>query len=273
VEADATRDPKCRVSFLAFATFQSLSTRRIAYVLIASPSGPGLSKMVTARTSIFRVTRRDCFLVVITVLSVVAFSHLTRLHTPSVWEPSGTIVLDENVPPGNPIRHTGHNWEHHGLPPAAEVSATEEHSLIKPSGEQEGPLPKTNILAHAPGWTIFRNLYMSNGTLYIVRSDPQNDEEGDFSTVDKWPLVRMMTSTGLPGYATEESIREREPTDRDMAFITPVEAASRWGEDVYSVSGTSVSTPVLRVVLPVQSALQSIVAVQRPIPISQSLLS
>ena len=93
-----------------------------------------------------------------------------------------------------------------------------------------------------PGWIIFRNLRMSNGTLYIVRDDPLNDEESDFATVDQWPLVRMMTSTGLPGYATEESVKEREPTDQDIAFITPTEAASQWGENIYPVSGTSVST-------------------------------
>lgn len=48
--------------------------------------------------------------------------------------------------------------------------------------------------------------------------------------------------SGLPGYATEESVKEREPTDQDIAFITPIEAASRWGEDIYTVSGTSVGT-------------------------------
>jgi len=81
---------------------------------------------------------------------------------------------------------------------------------------------------------------MSNGTLYIVRNCPRSDEEGDFTAVDQWPLVRMVTSTGSPGYATEESIREREPTDEDMTFITPAEAAFR----VYTTaSWISVSTP------------------------------
>jgi hypothetical protein len=30
------------------------------------------------------------------------------------------------------------------------------------------PLPETRILQHAPGWTIFENIYMSNGTLFVL---------------------------------------------------------------------------------------------------------
>lgn len=151
---------------------------------------------------------RDCLLVVVGALSVLVF------YIPFVWKDSSEFIPDRYFLSVNSTRH---EWEH--------------ESKIK-----------TTILAHAPGWTIFRNLYMSNGTLYIVRNDPLNDEEGDFAAVDQWPLVRMMTSTGLPGYATEESIREREPTDKDMSFITQAEAALRWEESVYTVSGTSVST-------------------------------
>src|SRR4051812_30053459 len=29
-------------------------------------------------------------------------------------------------------------------------------------------LPETAILSHAPGWTIYKNLYMSEGTLFVV---------------------------------------------------------------------------------------------------------
>ena len=198
--------------------------------------------MIPSRIPIFRMTGRDCFLVVMGALSVLVLSPLTSSHIPLIWRASNEFVPDRRLFSGNSTRQ---DWE-------------------RESG--------TKILAHAPGWTIFRNLYMSNGTLYIVRDDPLNDEEGDFVALDQWPLVRMMTSTGLPGYATEESIREREPTDRDMAFITPAEAASRWGENVYTVSGTSVRTH-LSMYLPPQNSLQSIVAVQRSTPIPQSLLS
>ena len=166
-----------------------------------------------SRISIFRITRRDCLLVVVGALSVLVLSFLTGSHISRTLRASNEFVPDRRLFSGDSSLHQ--DWE-----------------------QESG----TKILAHAPGWTIFRNLYMSNGTLFIVRDDPLNNEEGDFVAVDQWPLVRMMTSTGLPGYATEESIREREPTDRDMAFITPAEAASRWGENIYTVNGTSVRT-------------------------------
>ena len=166
---------------------------------------PSSTMIILPRISIIRMAPRDCLLVVVGALSVLVF------YTPFVRKVSSEFVPDSNFLSVNSTPHDAYE-------------------------------SKTKILAHAPGWTIFRNLYMSNGTLYIVRNDPLNDDEGDFAAVDQWPLVRMMTSTGLPGYTTEQSIREREPTDKDMAFITQAEAAFRWGERVYTVSGTSVST-------------------------------
>ncbi|KAH9480331.1 hypothetical protein JR316_0006929 [Psilocybe cubensis] len=80
-------------------------------------------------------------------------------------------------------------------------------------------LPSTELLAHAPGWTLFRNLYMSNGTLYIVADD---DARKSF------PEIRMMTSTGLEAENTPENIAMREPTDDNMAIISPEEANRRW---------------------------------------------
>ena len=179
------------------------------------PGSPSSASMIFSRISIFRMAPRDCLLVIVGALSVLVFSPLITFHILFAWKDSSSseFILDRY---SLSVNSTRHDWEH-GF--------------------------KTKILAHAPGWTIFRNLYMSNGTLYIVRNDPLNDEEGDFAAVDQWPLVRMMTSTGLPGYATEESIREREPTNEDMAFITQAEAAFRWEENVYTVSGISVSTP------------------------------
>ncbi|TFK44546.1 hypothetical protein BDQ12DRAFT_708463 [Crucibulum laeve] len=79
-------------------------------------------------------------------------------------------------------------------------------------------LPETGIIAHAPGWTLFRNLYMSNGTLFLLSSN--------FSD---FPEIRMMTSTGLPAYNTPENIALREPTKQDMDFISPEEAEAHWG--------------------------------------------
>ncbi|EIW63163.1 uncharacterized protein TRAVEDRAFT_141857 [Trametes versicolor FP-101664 SS1] len=81
-------------------------------------------------------------------------------------------------------------------------------------------IPETTILSHAPGWTVFRNIYMSNGTMYIVTSRPSS-----------FPDITMMTSTGLAAENTPENIAARMPTAEDMAFITPQEAQDYWGGD------------------------------------------
>jgi hypothetical protein len=78
-----------------------------------------------------------------------------------------------------------------------------------------------------------RDLYMSNGTLYIVAAE---------SDRGSWPDFRYITSTGLPGYNTPENIAAREPTERDMAFITPEEAFQRWGPSVKGNARNSVWT-------------------------------
>jgi hypothetical protein len=108
-------------------------------------------------------------------------------------------------------------------------------------------LKSTKVLMHAPGWTMFENLYMSNGTLFLL-SDPADvsnaiqtkngvEQEG---WLDGFPLRRMMTSTGLWGYATEESYREREPTDKDMTFWSVEEAKQKWGDNVWEIKGHTV---------------------------------
>ena len=82
--------------------------------------------------------------------------------------------------------------------------------------------PETSLIAHAPGWTLFHHLYMSNGTFFILSSEPQSS----------FPEIRMMISTGLPAENTPENIAQREPTSQDMQFITPDEAQRRWGGNI-----------------------------------------
>ncbi|KAF9526199.1 hypothetical protein CPB83DRAFT_858230 [Crepidotus variabilis] len=80
-------------------------------------------------------------------------------------------------------------------------------------------LPSTEVLAHAPGWTLFRNLYMSNGTLIIV-----TDENGK----SKLPPIRMMASVSLEAVNSPENIAAREPNQYTMDIIDPQEASKRW---------------------------------------------
>ena len=113
---------------------------------------------------------------------------------------------------------------HTELPPPPMESPT---TPIEPLHE----LPETSIVAHTPGWTIFRNLYMSSGALFIL------------STNHSFPEIRLMTSTGLIAENTPENIAAREPTSQNMDFITPEEARQRWGGDrncVWSVEGNTV---------------------------------
>ncbi|TFK54523.1 hypothetical protein OE88DRAFT_1655227 [Heliocybe sulcata] len=98
-------------------------------------------------------------------------------------------------------------------------------------------LPGTKMVHHAPGWTIFHDVYMSNGTLFVV-----TDEEPS-----EFPDPVYITSTGLPAVNSEENIRARLPTKYDLDFITTAEAQKRWGRRdgeaenrVYSVEGNTV---------------------------------
>ncbi|OBZ67048.1 hypothetical protein A0H81_13019 [Grifola frondosa] len=61
--------------------------------------------------------------------------------------------------------------------------------------------PETTIVSHAPGWTVFRHLYMSNGTLFIVTSQP----------VSSFPDISLITSTGLTAENTPENIAAECP--------------------------------------------------------------
>lgn len=98
---------------------------------------------------------------------------------------------------------------------AATPTLSTRSSLVLPFDD----LPSTELLAHAPGWTLFRNLYMSNGTLFIVADDHERQ---------RFPEIRLMTSTGLAAENTPENIAMREPTDKDMMIISPEEARNRW---------------------------------------------
>lgn len=77
---------------------------------------------------------------------------------------------------------------------------------------------ETTLVEHVPGWTVFRDIYMFNGTLLIVSSSPSS-----------FPEIRYMTSTGLAADVTPDNIAAREPTKWNMDFLSPEQAAQRWG--------------------------------------------
>ncbi|KAI0254139.1 hypothetical protein BJV78DRAFT_1274308 [Lactifluus subvellereus] len=168
--------------------------------------------MRVALHSCFRaISRRDALLVFIGAASL----HLLYSVSPSVHQSSSIIV-------------NTHLSSHGSLPPSSPPSSI---------SNLDYEMPETELVSHAPGWTIFRNLYMADGTLFILTSKPES-----------FPDIKLMTSTGLPALNTPESIAERMPTSRDMSIIDPEEAHSRWGGDrstkelnrVFPIEGSTV---------------------------------
>ena len=110
-------------------------------------------------------------------------------------------------------------------------------SLILDVGYADS-FPETTVIAHAPGYTLFRNLYMANCTFFAVSQNPGN-----------FPQRRMITSTGIIALNQPENIQRREPSDREFQIISPETAMARWGGDisrkerhrVWSIEGISVS--------------------------------
>ncbi|KAI0321189.1 hypothetical protein OF83DRAFT_1237812 [Amylostereum chailletii] len=111
-------------------------------------------------------------------------------------------------------------------PPAARPDDTAQrpHNLDsnlspRPAPSPDSPIPSTTLIKHAPGWTIFENIYMSNGTMFIVTDKP-----------DAFPSIELVTSTGLAAVNTPENIAARMPTSHDMSVISTAEAHRRWGD-------------------------------------------
>jgi len=99
-------------------------------------------------------------------------------------------------------------------------------------------LPETTVIAHAPGYTLFKNLYMANCTFFAISENPGN-----------FPQRRLITSAGIIALNQPENIRLREPTDQEFKIISPDTAMARWGGNlskrerhrVWSIEGISVS--------------------------------
>lgn len=97
-------------------------------------------------------------------------------------------------------------------------------------------LPKSKLVKHGAGWTIFENVYMSNGTLYLITENPSD-----------WPQRRMIIDTGITALNTLENIAAREPTEYDLDWISPKEAEARWGKRIWPVPEFTVSLVIFDV--------------------------
>ncbi|KAG8871795.1 hypothetical protein FRB97_008280 [Tulasnella sp. 331] len=87
--------------------------------------------------------------------------------------------------------------------------------------------PITELIKHAPGFTILDNVYLCNGTLYIVRTD---------TFPSTFPDRRMMISSGA---STSDDLPTRKPTDLNMQTINISEAVQMFGEQTFRMDGTT----------------------------------
>lgn len=136
---------------------------------------------------LIKPTRRDVF---IAILSAACIALLYRVG--QVPEPSDTCaapplshVHQVPPPPPPPTTTTTTVTVFHTLQPTASTASP---PSVSPSLQRkEKPLmPSTKVMGHAPGWTLFENLYMSNGTLLIISDASESS----------FPERRFMTSTG-----------------------------------------------------------------------------
>ncbi|KAK7007845.1 hypothetical protein R3P38DRAFT_3281035 [Favolaschia claudopus] len=175
------------------------------------------------------LSRRDALL----LLLGASLMHLTALlFPPSAPPPEILIDTPREVfppdPPPPPPEITRYHTRTTTLIKATTTTATTTRIQTTTVGAAAGPaatvpvdmaveLPVTEIVAHAPGWTLYRNLYMSNGTLLILTDAP-----------DTFPPIRMMASNPLDAVNNKENIEAREPTAWNMDFIGKGEARRRW---------------------------------------------
>jgi hypothetical protein len=169
------------------------------------------------------VTRRDAFLILLGAASMHLYSSLLSPPVGSAiifnTHLSAQDPLHYIPPPVQPVEPVQpvRNIKKRPPPPSDPLPTSPSPEPIPNLGHE---IPQTELVSHAPGWTIFRNLYMADGTLFIVTSNPGSV-----------PEIKLITSTGLRAENTPESIAARMPTSRDMSVITPEEARQRWGAD------------------------------------------
>lgn len=75
------------------------------------------------------------------------------------------------------------------------------------------PVSDDADLSSILGWTILDSLYIFNGTMYIVTSNP-----------DSIPARKSLTSSGIEFYNGPGEPEKRLPTDKDIQIVSPEQA-------------------------------------------------
>lgn len=110
---------------------------------------------------------------------------------------------------------------------------------------QPTTVPETTVVTHAPGrlyflsyiliylhhtgWTIFDQLYIFKGVVYIVTDSP--------STI---PDLSSIYSRGIYILPGRENEPLRLPTDEDICIINPTQAKQLFGSGIQTIDGNTV---------------------------------
>ncbi|KAK2465104.1 hypothetical protein APHAL10511_002912 [Amanita phalloides] len=92
----------------------------------------------------------------------------------------------------------------------------------------------TTVLTHIHGFTVFENIYLRNGTLFVVHNDSAS--LGTPSQAAGYPLRMNMISKNV-GY---EADIDFYPTDEEMSFVSASDASRRLGPFVRRVRGVTI---------------------------------
>lgn len=138
-----------------------------------------------------------------------------------------------------PVQAPNSDFSGLDFPPVPQVELPQSPAVDQASFDvgYADSFPETSVIAHAPGFTLFKNLYMANCTFFAVSPSPEN-----------FPQRRLITSRGIIALNNPENIRQREPSDQEFTIISPETAFARWGGDlstnerhrVWSIEGVSV---------------------------------
>lgn len=91
---------------------------------------------------------------------------------------------------------------------------------LEPSQADEPPI----------GWTIFDNLFVLNGTVFVVTDFPSSI-----------PDRLTITSTAVDIFNGEDAVNSRTPGDREMQIISTSQAQRLFGSSAESIDGVTVS--------------------------------
>jgi hypothetical protein len=93
---------------------------------------------------------------------------------------------------------------------------------------QPTTVPETTVVTHAPGWTIFDQLYIFKGVVYIVTDSP--------STIPDLSSIYSKGTFILPGRENEPL---RLPTKEDIRIINPTQAKQLFGSGIQTIDGNT----------------------------------